>query len=217
MARDDASIQPMRAEWSAVRPSVDPWVSIGPDGTAYIVGLALSDPFAGPSAIAVVSSRNGGRAWGNVRVIQADADGITSGNDKPSVTADPTRAGTAYVVWDRCDNCRKPVLTTAFPRCSRRLSTLGLTWSRPKSIAVTGPDQQSIGNAIVVDSKTHTLYNFYNFYHCTTCVSVPRIEFVQSTDGGATWQRPARCHRVSFRGCDGSEHEGQASHRGLHS
>ncbi|TMD73284.1 MAG: exo-alpha-sialidase, partial [Chloroflexi bacterium] len=86
----------------------DPWVSIGPDGTAYTVGLlATNSTISGnnDTGVATVTSSDGGKTWGNGRLIKSDQG--TSPifevshffNDKESITADPLHAGTAYVVW----------------------------------------------------------------------------------------------------------------------
>src|SRR5260370_28198118 len=112
----------------------DPWVSIGPDGTAYAVGLlATNSTISGnnDTGVATVTSSTGGKTWGNARLIKSDQG--TSPifevthffNDKESITADPGKAGTAYVVWDRlaapsarpeADPCGPPI--PAPPRSS---------------------------------------------------------------------------------------------------
>src|SRR2546430_4093605 len=85
----------------------DPWVSIGPDGTAYSVGLlATNSTINGnnDTGVATVTSSNGGKTWGNQFLIKSDQG--TSPvfefthffNDKESITADPVHAGTAYGV-----------------------------------------------------------------------------------------------------------------------
>jgi hypothetical protein len=91
----------------------DPWVSIGPDGTAYTVSLSATNTTLGVSGgnndtgVAAATSTDGGKTWGNARLIKSD-EGTSPifevthfFNDKESVTADPIHAGTAYVVWDR--------------------------------------------------------------------------------------------------------------------
>jgi len=88
----------------------DPWVSFGPDGTAYAIGLlATNNTISGnnDTGVATVTSSKGGKTWGNPSLIKSD-QGTTPVfeftyffNDKESVTADPMHAGTAYVVWDR--------------------------------------------------------------------------------------------------------------------
>jgi hypothetical protein len=77
----------------------DPWVSIGPDGTAHQIALAIndSDP---TSAIVVSSSRDGGRTWGRISTLQRDTTAELF-NDKESITADPHDSRYVYAVWDR--------------------------------------------------------------------------------------------------------------------
>ena len=88
----------------------DPWVSIGPDGTAYAVALeATNNTITGnnDTGIATVTSSDGGQTWGNQRLVKSDKgtspvfEFTQFFNDKESITADPIHAGTAYVVWDR--------------------------------------------------------------------------------------------------------------------
>jgi len=74
----------------------DPSVSIGPDGTAYVIGLAF-DVTSGRDAVVSAVSRDGGRSWAALRVLAAGTGG---GLDKEWVTADPVRPGTAYAAWD---------------------------------------------------------------------------------------------------------------------
>ncbi|MEB3103712.1 sialidase family protein [Ferviditalea candida] len=82
----------------------DPVVSIGPDGKAYAVALSVTVSKTGTqvaeSAITAATSSDGGKTWGNFRVIQSDK-GPNIINDKETVIADPSKPGTAYVVWDR--------------------------------------------------------------------------------------------------------------------
>src|SRR5215207_2561065 len=52
----------------------DPWVSIGPDGTAHQIALTVSGPapnFA-ISGILVSRSTDGGRTWGRITTLQRD-------------------------------------------------------------------------------------------------------------------------------------------------
>src|SRR5216683_5885266 len=77
----------------------DPWVSIGPDGTAYAVGLlATNNTISGnnDTGVATVTSSDGGKTWSNQRLIKSDKgtspifEFTQFFNDKESVTADPT-------------------------------------------------------------------------------------------------------------------------------
>src|SRR5436309_2312291 len=96
----------------------DPWVSIGPDGTAYAVSISFNHSN-NSNAVVAATSTNGGKTWRNVRIIIADnAPNFQFFNDKESVTADPTTAGSAYAVWDRLvtpnGNLRASLHTSAF-------------------------------------------------------------------------------------------------------
>jgi len=70
----------------------------------------------------------------------------------------------------------------------------GRTWSTARVIVPTAPFQQTIGNTIVVDRRTGTLYDFYNSIQYTdataTAITFIRFEVVRSTDAGRTWSRP---------------------------
>src|SRR5436190_5971087 len=81
----------------------DPWVSFGPDGTAYQVSLSFN---AANNVNAVLASRstNGGDTWSEPWTIIRDSgerDVAYAFNDKESVTADATQPGYAYAAWDR--------------------------------------------------------------------------------------------------------------------
>lgn len=159
----------------------DPAVSIGPDGTAYAIGLSVDLP--GPrTAVASAVSRDGGRTWTTLRVIAADNAG---GLDKEWITADPKRAGTAYAVWDNLHGTPGGHFTG--PAYFSKTTDHGRTWSTPRAIAATGRDQQTIGNQILVDPRTGRLYDTYAYF--CTCFSIPRVAYVYSDDAGRTWSR----------------------------
>jgi hypothetical protein len=158
----------------------DPAVSIGPDGTAYAIGLSidLTDP---RDAVTSAVSTDGGRSWSRLRRIAHDT---TGGLDKEWITADPTRAGTAYAVWDNlrfdaAGHFRAPAFFS-------KTVDYGRSWSQPIPIAATGQDQQALGSQILVDQRTGRLYDTYAFYFCT-CFSIPKVAYVTSDDGGRTW------------------------------
>src|ERR1700730_315571 len=92
------------------RPS-DPWVSIGPDGTAYAVSLPFDGDFI-RNGLGAAVSHDGGRTWGHQQDLDpllARSDTLDPTDDKESVTADPQRPGWAYAVWDQ--------LHDVFPPC----------------------------------------------------------------------------------------------------
>src|SRR3954468_19445583 len=102
----------------------DPWVSIGPDGTAYLASLParVTSRTGLTTAVAVSVSRDGGASWLSPAVV-AGSDGGRF-NDKETVTADPTRPGHAYLVWSQLDRIR-----------FTRTVDAGRTWSPPRTIA----------------------------------------------------------------------------------
>lgn len=174
----------------------DPWVSIGPDGIAYAVSISFNATN-NNNAVGVATSRNGGATWGDLSVIIADNEPTFQFfNDKESVTADPVRAGVAYVVWDRLEspnaNPEAELHTAAFrgPAMFSKTVNGGLTWSSPQVIVNTPSRQQTIGNVIVVDRRNGTLYDFFDLIRPPFNVTAFKVAFIKSTDGGATWTKP---------------------------
>jgi hypothetical protein len=189
----------------------DPWVSIGPDGTAYAVALMATNTTAGVSGgnndtgVATVTSSNGGNTWGNARLIKSD-QGTTPifevtqfFNDKESITADPIRAGTAYVVWDRLKapshSPDAALRAHAFrgPTWFSKTTDGGKTWTGTRAIFDPGQNSQTIGNQIVVNRQTGVLYDFFERFQTTGPPKfTPRgisVGFVSSSDGGNTWSK----------------------------
>jgi hypothetical protein len=178
--------------------SSDPWVSIGPDGTAYQVSLS----FAGDntlSAILASVSHDGGLTWSEPATIKRDVTSIpgVNFNDKESVTADPYKAGTAYAVWDR----------SAFPSDSADITALfhsfafrgtpwfskttdgGRTWSA--AVPISSQNIASIGNQVVVEPDG-TLVDVFH-YGKGSGFDQPNASLIgvmRSTDGGSHWSPP---------------------------
>src|SRR5215831_5555748 len=73
----------------------DPWVSFGPDGTAYASAISF-DRTDNRNAVAAATSTDGGKTWGNLATLVAfTTNGGQFSTDKNSTTADPVKAGTA--------------------------------------------------------------------------------------------------------------------------
>ncbi|HEX9546279.1 MAG TPA: sialidase family protein, partial [Acidimicrobiales bacterium] len=178
----------------------DPWVSFGPDGTAYASALAF-DNVDNKNAVAAATSTDGGATW-NVLPIPGSVFTLTSqSTDKNATTADPTRAGTAYTVWDTLvlatDNPDDNPHTQAYtgPAYFSRTTNGGQTWSQAKIIVNTANRQQTIGNIIVVDPRNGTLFDFTNLIVSPNtpfqgAFSNSELAFVKSTDGGDNWTAP---------------------------
>jgi hypothetical protein len=179
----------------------DPWVSFGPDGTAYASVLSF-DATDNKNAVAVASSTNGGASWNNLQPIQGSIfTTLQNSTDKNATTADPVIPGTAYTVWDTLttptDQPDDNPHTAAYrgPAYFSKTTDGGKTWSPAKIIINTPQRQQTIGNVIVVDPRTDTLYDFLNLIVPPNtpfqgALTQQEVAFVKSTDGGATWTAP---------------------------
>lgn len=200
---DDFCTVPSTSPLSVYFRSSDPWVSFGPDGTAY--SSALSFNVVQPNnfnAVTVASSTNGGATWDNVQRIPGSVFTTASqSTDKNSTTADPIKAGTAYTVWDTLvlatDNPDDNPHTQAFtgPAFFSKTTDGGKTWSQAQIIINTGERQQTIGNIIVVDPRNDTLFDFTDLILPPNTPrqgtrSNSQLAFVKSTDGGNTWSAP---------------------------
>ncbi len=197
----------------------DPWVSIGPDGTAYAVALAATETTVSgggnnDTGVAAATSTDGGKSWGNARLVKSDQG--TSPvfefthffNDKESVTADPIHGGTAYVVWDRLTapshSPDAALRAHAFrgPAWFSKTTDGGKTWTGTRAIFDPGQNSQTIGNVIVVNPRTGALYDFFEQFQTTGSPKfTPRgfsVGFVSSPDGGATWSGPTTVAAQQF-------------------
>jgi photosystem II stability/assembly factor-like uncharacterized protein len=174
----------------------DAWVSFGPDGTAYVSALVF-DATTNRNGVAAATSYDGGRTWKHVTKLIDDNDPAI-GNDKNSVTADPLHPGVAYQVWDRLDQTTGPNATFTGPAYLSVTRDGGRTWSKARPFVDTSavPNSQTIGNVIVVDRHTGTLYDFFNDITYSDATANTAIEthyaMVSSHDQGRTWSKPVR-------------------------
>jgi len=181
----------------------DPWVSFGSDGVAYASALSFNLTLPNnANAVAAARSTDGGKTWDHIQPIPgAIFQTADQSTDKNSTTADPTRNGTAYTVWDTLieptDNPDDNPHAAAYsgPAYFSKTTDGGQTWSQAKVIIGTGNRNQTIGNVIVVDPRNDTLYDFTDLilkpntpFQGTRSNS--QLAFVKSTDGGATWTQP---------------------------
>ena len=187
----------------------DPWVSIGPDGTAYTISISF-DENTFKNGVGAATSSDGGVTWHNQKFIDFNADvgPLTAFDDKESVTADPSRPGVAYAVWDQlrffvlptCPGAAAhagdlpphrgfPVDPVCFtgPAMFSSTSDGGVTWSPAREIVPPVTDEQTIANQIVVNPKTGTLYDFYEYLLVSGAL---QIRQVFSNDGGLIWSAP---------------------------
>ncbi|MFJ8016286.1 sialidase family protein [Streptomyces sp. NPDC096339] len=176
----------------------DPWVSTGPDGTVYASGEGVDFTKSTRSGLLTVTSRDGGRTWRNLTTTHVDEEPFF--NDKPSLTADPVREGTAYQVWNRLDNDPLGPGSLDGPGYISLTRDGGRTWSRARQFVDTSavPNTQTIGHLIVVDRRTGTLYDFFDtitYSDDLSTVVEAHYAVVTSTDAGETWSAPVTVAR----------------------
>src|SRR5215472_6054711 len=204
----------------------DPWVSFGPGtaadptkgATAYAISISFNQsPGKNGNTVGVAVSSDGGFTWAHAQSLHADAQSgvpipVPNPNfqffhDKESVTADPNEPGTAYAVWDVIigpnANISSDLHSASFTDNTlfSRTTDFGATWSPVRIINNSAnPNNtnknQTIGNIIVVDPRTGTLYDFFNQIFNTGANGTPsaghgdHTAFQRSTDGGLTCSAP---------------------------
>jgi hypothetical protein len=177
----------------------DLWVSYGPDGTAYAGGLEF-DAADARNGVGGATSFDGGKTWKFAQPVIADTDPAVI-DDKNSVTADPVHPGTAYQVWDRIDqpfDANGNPISYDGPGYISVTHDYGRTWSTPAVMVNTTavPNSQTIGNIIVADPHTDTLYDLFDWisFSDATANTVTDAHYAveTSTDEGKTWSAPTR-------------------------
>jgi hypothetical protein len=168
----------------------DPWVDIGPDGTAHVLGLVFSGASLQPgssSGLAASRSTDGGITWSLPQLIAQD--GASFFNDKDTLTADSTDARFVYVVWDRIDSAGHG------PAMLARSIDGGMNWepARPIFTPSSTGVSQTLGNRIVVLAggiERGTLIDVFNQIDTVNGISTSRVGLVRSADHGLTWSAP---------------------------
>jgi hypothetical protein len=180
----------------------DPWVSIAPDGTTYLMSLSVSTNPGGfglhPNAMLVMRSDNGGRTWENPTTLKRD-EGTGVLNDKNSMTADPLDADFAYAVWDRLiapPAEPAPALATENtiagkgPTWFSRTTNGGDSWEPARVIFDPGARAQTIGNQIVA-TGSGDLVDAFDLIKETAQPKGFSIAVIRSEDQGGTWDKHA--------------------------
>ena len=176
----------------------DPWIDFGPDGTAYFAAVAFNK--SNPDTAELVSvSTTGGRTWDSpIAVIRENVADVS--DERPAVTADPTRAHTAYLVWARHRSA--PASTAAGAAYFSRTTDGGKSWSAARAIYDTPIGLQTSANQIVV-MPNGELVNVFNELGLDSGSHHPRhdrIAVIRSTDGGSTWTKPMTLAHSSVAG-----------------
>lgn len=174
----------------------DPWVSIGPDGTAYAIAIAFN-VLNNLNGVLTSVSHDGGITWSRPVTLISDGPSFQFFSDKESITADPVHPGLAYAVWDRLaapnsnPYANRHAAAYSGPTYFSMTRNGGQTWSTPQVIVkFTASNQQTIANQILVDPRSGTLYDFFNYIVPPQNVGGYNLAFVKSSDGGSTWSSP---------------------------
>lgn len=182
--------------------TTDPWVTFDPNGNAYQISLPLSHDLE-ISSVAVSKSTDGGVSWDAPKELIRDETGLNF-NDKESITADPTRPGYVYAVWDRgsfpSDRMAPIATTRSFayrgqPMFSRTTNG-GASWSRP--IGMASSNIFTIGNQIVVEPDG-TLVDVFAEFRGSGVQPSPNQFFeavMISKDAGRTWSQPIKISNI---------------------
>lgn len=178
----------------------DPWLSFGPDGTAYFSALTLNPGPEPSGGIAVGVARDGGRRW-STTLVDRDVQNPLSpeGDDKEAVTADPRHPGTAYLVWIKFVNPAAPTADTTF---FSRTTDGGRSWSPAAPIQFAAPGSLILNNQILVlhdgtllDVFTEPPLNVaamrYGLSRPPGAPASP-IYSMRSSDGGRSWSEPVK-------------------------
>jgi hypothetical protein len=172
----------------------DPWISFGPDGTAYAAHLTFDDNpalaaggLAGPTALSSQTSSDGGHAW-NAPVTIVDANLY---DDRESITADPRRPGVAYVAWVR----RLGSFGENGQFMFARTTDGGKSWSAPQTVYTPGP--LKLPDPILIDVMPDgTLVATFVVIDASYAISSSPVPFgifaMRSTDDGASWTGPVQ-------------------------
>jgi hypothetical protein len=183
----------------------DPWVSIAPDGTTYLMSLSVDTNPGGfglhPNAMLVMRSDDGGVSWEDPTTLKRDEDeGVL--NDKNTMTADPLDADFAYAVWDRLvappGEPASPIATENAvagkgPTWFARTTNGGDSWEPARVIFDPAANNQTIGNQIVVTGEGD-LVNAFDLIRGAANPQGSRgfnIAVIRSEDKGDTWDKHA--------------------------
>ena len=172
-----------------------PWVAFDATGIAYYSQNADYPrrvrplPFLSDHGIAVSTSRDRGLSWSqSTFVAPIPREGEPRGQDRSSVTTDPTRPGVAYAVWQVVG------LPAIFAGVGfSRTTDHGRTWSRERVI-YDQPVSAPLGATVSVLPDGTLVCSFLEFPVETQFPGAAKpenlrypIRAIRSTDGGETW------------------------------
>jgi hypothetical protein len=187
----------------------DPWVTISPNGTAYLMSLSVDhapDTAFGsnPDAMLVSKSTDGGLTWRKPTTLIRDTN-PNRFNDKNSMTADPNSSRYVYAIWDRLvappsgtpnPTAGENALAYQGPTLFTRTTDGGATWEDARIIFDPGTLNQTIGNQIAVlpdnqkfDGELVDLFTLINNAKNEEKQRGTNVAVIRSTNHGRTWSQ----------------------------
>jgi hypothetical protein len=182
---------------SSLDVATDPWVAFGADSMVYVSAQTyegLAGGHTGLQQISVIVSPDGGRTWREPHRTMT-FHGPSVKTDNTAIAADPTLAGTAYVVTTRItepnagsglNDDRSGQQAVGVAALSRTTNG-GATWSEPTFASPDSPRAYADLPQFLIDAPRKTLHLVH---------SRPAADgdvFIQtSKDNGTTWTRPNR-------------------------
>lgn len=172
------------------RSAFDPWLAFDPSGNLYSSGGA-GVPGGGNALFLVNKSTDGGQSWSNpIRVNTPGNSGNgwgPQGDDKPSITADPTNPNYVYMTWVRFNNATSFKGQSAETMFARSIDG-GLSWQPEQSIHTSPKSDMIWGNQIVV-LPNGTLIDAFTEGKFTNNHQ-GNLTLLRSTDHGLSWSAP---------------------------
>ena len=166
--------------------ATDPWVSIGPTGTPFLIAYAY-DQNRVNRAMLVSRSTDRGLTWEEPTTLQHDIDPNLI-MDKETLTADPLNAQYAYAVWDRLTGATDPTnRANAGPVWFARTTDGGASWEPARQIYDPGPDTQTISNQIAVLPGGALVNVLMVLTENSSSNPHVFLRAMRSTDHGANW------------------------------
>jgi len=170
----------------------DPNIAFNASGTAYYASLAGVRGTNIPDLITVSSSSDGGKTWSDP-VLATNKTNPVDFNDKETVWVDRSAAshfnGNVYVSWTLFVG----VPGTAEPIMFTRSTDGGKTWSPAEKLSASY-NNNSIGGRQGSTIRTDAAGNVYVIWESGVTINGFKTDaqvFAKSTDGGATFSRPA--------------------------
>ena len=185
----------------------DPWVSNEPVANhAWQISISFNDTRNLANAVLVSHTTDDGATWGPAIALKRDEDPNVF-NDKESITADYTRPGFVYAVWDRLIFPKEKSGGHSFEHAAAFRGPIWFSktendsdWSS-RQLFDPGQNDQTIGNQIVV-MPDGDLVNAFTQFSNDNRVGLKGgvIRVMRSEDAGDTWSAPITVARLGAVG-----------------